>query len=146
MKKYLVKDEDEGLVVTELDEEPEKKTEDEDIEEEVHDDDALTPEEISALKSLAAVASDLVALVEKSKTSDEEEIVDEDEEIDDEEVEDEDEEALLDEDEEEEVIETGKAHDSKKSFGAIQRKSKPKDSLEDDEVATAWAKRYGGAK
>lgn len=138
MKKYLVKDEDEGLVVTELDEEPEKKTEDEDIEEEVHDDDALTPEEISALKSLAAVAPDLVALVEKSKTSDEEEIVDEDEEIDNEEVE--------DEDEEEEVIETGKAHDSKKSFGAIQRKSKPKDSLEDDEVATAWAKRYGGAK
>lgn len=137
MKKYLVKDEDEGLVVTELDEELEKKTEDEDIDEEVHDDDALTPEEISALKSLAAVASDLVALVEKSKTSDE------DEEIDDE---DEDEDALLDEDEEEEVIETGKAHDSKKSFGAIQRKSKPKDSLEDDEVANAWAKRYGGAK
>lgn len=141
MKKYLVKDEDEGLVVTELDEEPEKKTEDEDIEEEVHDDDALTPEEISALKSLAAVASDLVALVEKSKTSDEDEEIDDD----DEEVEDEDEEALLDEDEEE-VIETGKAHDSKKSFGAIQRKSKPKDSLEDDEVANAWAKRYGGAK
>lgn len=140
MKKYLVKDEDEGLVVTELDEEPEKKTEDEDIDEEVHDDDALTPEEISALKSLAAVASDLVALVEKSKTSDE------DEEIDDEdEDEDEDEDALLDEDEEE-VIETGKAHDSKKSFGAIQRKSKPNDSLENDEVADAWAKRYGGAK
>lgn len=140
MKKYLVKDEDEGLVVTELDEEPEKKTEDEDIDEEVHDDDALTPEEISALKSLAAVAPDLVALVEKSKTSDE------DEEIDDEdEDEDEDEDTLLDEDEEE-VIETGKAHDSKKSFGAIQRKSKPKDSLEDDEVANAWAKRYGGAK
>ena len=141
MKKYLVKDEDEGLVVTELDEEPEKKTEDEDIEEEVHDDDALTPEEISALKSLAAVASDLVALVEKSKTSDEDEEIDDE----DEELEDEDEEALLDEDEEE-VIETGKAHDSKKSFGAIQRKSKPKDSLEDDEVADAWAKRYGGAK
>ena len=143
MKKYLVKDEDEGVIVTELDEEPEKKTEDEDIEEEVHDDDALTPEEISALKSLAAVAPDLVALVEKSKTSDEEEIVDE-EELEDEN-EDEDEDALLDEDEEE-VIETGKAHDSKKSFGAIQRKSKPKDSLEDDEVANAWAKRYGGAK
>ena len=141
MKKYLVKDEDEGLVVTELDEEPEKKTEDEDIEEEVHDDDALTPEEISALKSLAAVASDLVALVEKSKTSDEDEEIDDE----DEELEDEDEEALLDEDEEE-VIETGKAHDSKKSFGAIQRKSKPKDSLENDEVADAWAKRYGGAK
>ena len=141
MKKYLVKDEDEGLVVTELDEEPEKKTEDEDIEEEVHDDDALTPEEISALKSLAAVASDLVALVEKSKTSDEDEEIDDE----DEELEDEDEEALLDEDEEE-VIETGKAHDSKKSFGAIQRKSKPKDSLVDDEIADAWAKRYGGAK
>ena len=141
MKKYLVKDEDEGLVVTELDEEPEKKTEDEDIDEEVHDDDALTPEEISALKSLAAVASDLVALVEKSKTSDEDEEIDDE----DEELEDEDEDALLDEDEEE-VIETGKAHDSKKSFGAIQRKSKPKDSLEDDEVADAWAKRYGGAK
>lgn len=141
MKKYLVKDEDEGLVVTELDEEPEKKTEDEDIEEEVRDDDALTPEEISALKSLAAVASDLVALVEKSKTSDEDEEIDDE----DEELEDEDEEALLDEDEEE-VIETGKAHDSKKSFGAIQRKSKPKDSLENDEVADAWAKRYGGAK
>lgn len=141
MKKYLVKDEDEGLVVTELDEEPEKKTEDEDIDEEVHDDDALTPEEISALKSLAAVASDIVALVEKSKTSDEDEEIDDE----DEELEDEDEEALLDEDEEE-VIETGKAHDSKKSFGAIQRKSKPKDSLEDDEVADAWAKRYGGAK
>lgn len=140
MKKYLVKDEDEGLVVTEIDEEPEKKTEDEDIEEEVHDDDALTPEEISALKSLAAVASDLVALVEKSKTSDEDEEIDDEEEL-----EDEDEDALLDEDEEE-VIETGKAHDSKKSFGAIQRKSKPKDSLEDDEVANAWAKRYGGAK
>ena len=141
MKKYLVKDEDEGLVVTELDEEPEKKTEDEDIDEEVHDDDTLTPEEISALKSLAAVASDLVALVEKSKTSDEDEEIDDE----DEELEDEDEETLLDEDEEE-VIETGKTHDSKKSFGAIQRKSKPKDSLEDDEVANAWAKRYGGAK
>ena len=141
MKKYLVKDEDEGLVVTELDEEAEKKTEDEDIDEEVHDDDALTPEEISALKSLAAVASDLVALVEKSKTSDEDEEIDDE----DEELEDEDEETLLDEDEEE-VIETGKAHDSKKSFGAIQRKSKPKDSLEDDEVADAWAKRYGGVK
>lgn len=140
MKKYLVKDEDEGLVVTELDEESEKKTEDEDIEEEVHDDDALTPEEISTLKSLAAVAPDLVALVEKSKASDEDEKIDDEEEF-----EDEDEDALLDEDEEE-VIETGKAHDSKKSFGAIQRKSKPKDSLEDDEVANAWAKRYGGAK
>ena len=144
MKKYLVKDEDEGLVVTELDEEPEKKTEDEDIEEEVHDDDALTPEEISALKSLAAVAPDLVALVEKTKASDEDEEIDDEEELEDED-EDEDEDALLDEDEEE-VIETGKAHDSKKSFGAIQRKSKPKDSLEDDEVANAWAKRYGGAK
>lgn len=142
MKKYLVKDEDEGFSVTEIDEEPEVKTEDEDIEEEVHDDDeALTPEEIAALKSLAAVSADLVALVEKSKAADEEEEVEDDEEIDDE---DEDEETLLDEDEE--VIETSATRDSKKSFGAIQRKSKPNDSLEEDDVANAWAKRYGGAK
>lgn len=136
-KKYLVKDKDEGYEVEEITEEP-TKDEDE-IVEEVKDEESLTPEEISALKGLAAHASELVALIEKCNATDEDE--DED-----------DEEALLDEDEdveedeEEEVVDTSKARDSKKSFGAIQKKAKPADSIEEDEVANAWAKRYGGVK
>lgn len=39
------------------------------------------------------------------------------------------------------------AHDSKKSYGAIERKSTVDDSIDiDTEIAQAWAKRYGGNK
>ena len=48
--------------------------------------------------------------------------------------------------ESEEVVGDAKAHDSKKSFGAIETKAvETDDSIAiDDEIAQAWAKRYGG--
>ena len=71
-------------------------------------------------------------------------------EIDEEELDDECEEPKVDDTDEqiEELIDTDeetKPRDSKKSFGAIERKKKTKDSIEDAiDVETAWAKRYGG--
>lgn len=132
MRKYYVKDEDgERFEVEELTETPEK----------MHDDDALTEDEISALKQLAAVAPKLIALV--SETHDE----DEDDEMHKKtETEDEDEEEIteevIDTDEEEEKM---TRRDSKKSFGAIEKKKKAKDSTDNaHEIEIAWAKRYGG--
>lgn len=94
-------------------------------------DDALSPEEIASLKKLAGIADKLCALVDTTtdEEEEEEEIEDEGEQI-------------------EEVIDTDepkKAKDSiKKSAGAIEKKTvKTEDSVEDD-VAAAWAKRYGG--
>lgn len=94
-------------------------------------DDALSPEEIASLKKLAGIADKLCALVDTTtdEEEEEEEIEDEGEQI-------------------EEVIDTDepkKAKDSiKKSASAIEKKTvKTEDSVEDD-VAAAWAKRYGG--
>ena len=99
-------------------------------------DDALSPEEIASLKKLAGMADKLCALVDT--TEDEEVEVEEEEE----EIEDEGEQI-------EEVIDTDepkkKATDSiKKSAGAIEKKIKTEDSVEEDDVSAAWAKRYGG--
>lgn len=124
----IMEDEDESEMIEENVEEPE-----------VHDD-LLSEEEIAALRRLAAVADKLIALTETS---------DEDEEIDEEDVCDEDEEFV--EEKEEEVIDTceeeeTKPRDSKRSIGALEKKQKSmNDSLVDD-VADAWAKRYGGIK
>ena len=101
------------------------------------DEDDLSPEEIAALKKLAGMADKLCALVD---TTTDEEVEEEEEE--EEEIEDEGEQI-------EEVIDTDepkKAKDSiKKSAGAIEKKTiKTGDSIEEDDVAAAWAKRYGG--
>lgn len=142
MKKFHVKDEDgEVFEVEEIDEAPET------VEiEEVKDDLALTDEEISALKGLAAVSEKLMKLVAdvEDACKDEEEEEEEEEKVeDDEEKEEEKIEEVIDSEEEEEK--EAKACDSKKSFGAIESKSKSKDSLADSlDVENAWAKRYGG--
>ena len=120
MKKYIFKDEDGcKLEVEELDEETEV------IDEENVDEVVLTKEEIIALKKLAPVVDKLVDLLKVEEKEQEEITHDEDE---------------------EEVIETcTKAHDSKKSFGALEKKQKIDDSADlVDEISNAWAKRYGG--
>lgn len=103
------------------------------------EDESLSADDISALKKLAGIADKLLALVDKPATEDE----DEDENVEEEEIEDEDEQI-------EEVIDTDgpkKAKDSiKKSAGAIENKTKVVDAIEEDDIATAWAKRYGGNK
>lgn len=131
MKKYIFKDEDGcKLEVEEHDEETEV------IEEEKVDEVVLNKEEIVALKKLAPVVDKLVDLL-KVEEKEHEAIAEDEEEVE--------EEITCDEDEEE-VIETcTKAHDSKKSFGALEKKQKIDDSADlVDEISNAWAKRYGG--
>ena len=120
----------------------------------------FTEDEVKDLKKLAKKVKELLALVkdedeDKKKDKDEaEEEKDEKEEkisveefdADEEllEIPEDDEEQGSDdlEDEEEEVT---VAHDSKKSFGAIERKASVDDSIDlETEIAQAWAKRYGG--
>lgn len=126
----IMEDEDESEMIEEKAEEPE-----------VHDD-LLSEEEIAALRRLAAVADKLIALTE---TSDEdEEIIENEEDVCDEDAE-------IVKEKEEEVIDTceeeeTKPRDSKRSIGALEKTQKiMNDSLVDD-VAEAWAKRYGGIK
>lgn len=137
--KFKVRDEDGKEYKVEEVEEV-KKTEDEDnpkqpLTNTCTDEDNLSPDEIAALKKLAGMADKLCALVDTTT---------------DEEVEEEEEEEVEDEGEEiEEVIDTDepkKAKDSiKKSAGAIEKKTiKTEDSVEEDDVSAAWAKRYGG--
>ena len=115
--------------VSETEEQPEALTNEEQPE-------ALTNEEIVALKRLAAVADRLLSTV-NTEDEDPETLDDEDEEKDigDEEV---------TEEKKEEVVDTTKTRDSRKSFGAIEkRKATVDDSLNTD-IDDAWAKRYGG--
>lgn len=136
MKKFFVRDADgEEYEVEEI-----KECHDDDVIEEVSETEeqpeALTNEEIAALKRLAAVADRLLSTV-KAEDEDPETLDDEDEEKDigDEEV---------TEEKKEEVIDTTKTRDSRKSFGAIEkRKATVDDSLNTD-IDDAWAKRYGG--
>ena len=145
-KKFVIKDDDgKQFEVTEetVDEEPVVEDEEKP---EVHDDDSLTPDEIAALKSLAAKANDILKLLDveaeehESASDDDEVITDEDE---NEEMKDEDGcEETKDEDERETVMKTG---DSKKSIGSIQKKKvSANDSIDDREnaIAKAWADRY----
>lgn len=126
--KYRVKDNDREYEVEEI-------VSDEEIEETVEptdDDQALTSDEIAALKAIAKAAPQLMELIKKSETTDED--IEEEEEV----------EEVTDEDEEEEEEKIPK-HDSKSSYGSIEKKSKKvDDSIVEDEVASAWAKRYGG--
>ena len=138
--KFHVKQRDEGFDVEEILEEkseetgkPEVKSEDEG--------NTLTSEEISALKGLAAAAPQLLGLlkVEHEEHADPD-FTDADPE------EEEDDKTMNDE----EIIETDKkksACDSKRSFGSIEKKKATvDDSIEEDEIAAAWAKRYGGTR
>ena len=139
MKKFHVKDEDgEVFEVEEIDEAPESSQE---IEESVE----LTKDEILALKGLAVVSEKLMKLVAdvEDACKDEDEEEKEEKELEDGEEEKEEIEEVIDSDEEEEI----KPRDSKKSFGAIERKAKSQDSLDESlDVENAWAKRYGGTK
>ena len=136
MKKFFVRDADgEEYEVEEI-----KECHDDDVIEEVSETEeqpeALTKEEIAALKRLAAVADRLLSTV-NTEDEDPETLDDEDEEKDigDEEV---------TEEKKEEVVDTTKTRDSRKSFGAIEkRKATVDDSLNTD-IDDAWAKRYGG--
>ena len=136
MKKFFVRDADgEEYEVEEI-----KECHDDDVIEEISEieeqPEALTNEEIVALKRLAAVADRLLSTV-NAEDEDPEMIDDEDEEKDiaDEEV---------TEEKKEEVVDTTKTRDSRKSFGAIEkRKATVDDSLNTD-IDDAWAKRYGG--
>ena len=136
MKKFFVRDADgEEYEVEEI-----KECHDDDVIEEISETEeqpeALTNEEIAALKRLAAVADRLLSTV-NTEDEDPEMIDDEDEEKDiaDEEV---------TEEKKEEVVDTTKTRDSRKSFGAIEkRKATVDDSLNTD-IDDAWAKRYGG--
>lgn len=136
--KYKVRDEDGKQY--EVEEVKEVKKTDEDETDKpltnTRTEESLSADEISALKKLAGMADKLLALIDKST---------------DEDIEEEEEEEIEDEDEQiEEVIDTDepkKAKDSiKKSAGAIEKKTKTVDAIEEDDIATAWAKRYGGNK
>lgn len=131
--KFFIKDEETGkdYSVEEIIEE--KSAEDEVPETE----EALSKEDIVALKSLASVADKLIELVKEDADVDKD--IDKD-------IDDEDE----DEDDEEDVVDTDKekmkGHDSRKSFGSIETRKTVDDSAEEDDVSAAWAKRYGGNK
>ena len=132
MKKYRIKDEDGSVLeVEELDSEEVKEVQ------EIKDEPEqaqLTSDEILALKELAKSAPELMKLLSKPVEDAEEDLG---------------EEKVVDEDEkedeiEEEVIET-KTKDSKTSFGSVAKPKMVEDSIEDnEEIESAWAKRYGG--
>lgn len=141
MKKFRINDGDETYEITELEDEDEiveetkAKTEDDDVA-------VLTSEEIASLKELAKAAPSLLALLNKPEETSEE--IDEEidgEDMDEDEDEEEVEEEIVDTDEK---VEKKKGKDSKKSYGSIQKTKIIEDSLEEDEISSAWSKRYGG--
>ena len=138
MKKFRINDGDETYEITELEDEDEiveeTKAEDDDVA-------VLTSEEIASLKELAKAAPSLLALLNKPEETSEEI----DEEIDGEDMdEDEDEEVEEEIVDTDEKVEKKKGKDSKKSYGSIQKTKIIEDSLEEDEISSAWSKRYGG--
>lgn len=150
--KFRIKDEDGNDYTVEEVIEKETTDAEEEMEVETKDSDSLTPEEITALKSLAANAAKILELltVEEKEHEENPELVDEDEEEDEDEImdEDEDEDDLVD-DEDEEVIETEErkiTNDSKKSYGSIERKKKRHLDSMVDHVSEAWTKRYNGGR
>lgn len=132
MKKYFVCDGENDYEVTEV-EETEQSASNVGTKDDASE---LSADEITALKSLAAAAPKIMAMIEKTETTDEDEEGLETCDADPEEVVDEDEET---------IVETEKkpTHDSKRSFGANEKKRAVDDSVE-DEISAAWAKRYGG--
>lgn len=140
MKKFRINDGDETYEITELEDEDEiveetrAKAEDDEVA-------VLTSEEIASLKELAKAAPSLLALLNKPEETSEEI----DEEIDGEDMgEDEDEEVEEEIVDTDEKVEKKKGKDSKKSYGSIQKTKIIEDSLEEDEISSAWSKRYGG--
>lgn len=131
MPRFKIKDEDNREYIVE-------EVEDEEIEIETKENDnALSDEEIAALKMLAKSASELLKLL---KTEEEEHEAVEDEEID------EDKDEYIEEEKDEEVVDTMKGHDSKSSYGSLEKETRVTDTQIDTdlEIAEAWAKRYGG--
>lgn len=105
----------------------------------------LSPEEVSALKRLAAVADKLVEMVGSSDVHDDEDDFEEEKEIVEEASDGDYEEA--DDDEEETVVDTKKMKDSfNRSAFKTEKRKKIDDSLEVDEISEAWDKRYNGGK
>ena len=91
-------------------------------------DDALTDDEIAALKKLASVADKLIALTSTDTVEDEDEDVDVD---------------INADKDDEEVVDT----DTTKSMNALEKKANTMDSIDvQDSVNDAWAKYYGGQK
>ena len=137
MKKFRIKDETGcNYEIEEITDETIEEVADDEIE-------VLTQEEILALKQIAAVAPSILKLLTQQK----DETVEE-EEVEDEEAEEEAEEEVVNEEEiiDSEGINTKeKKKDSKKSYGAIEKQNNVKDSFDvEEEIAKAWAKRYGG--
>lgn len=141
-RKFFVRDEDgEEFDVREV---TEKETEE--IKEYPE---ALTGDEIKAIKMIAGLADKLAELVKKSeaeKVEEKEEVEEtEKEEIEDEEIEEKEEYEKAEE--KEELVDTDrKACDSRRSFGAIEKKKTRTvdDSAYELDVCDAWNKRYGG--
>ena len=143
--KFFVKDEDnETFEVEEIEETPAKE-----VTTEVEaKDEALSAEEIAALKKLAAVADKLIGMCttsDEDESDEDDEDVDVDADVDTDEDEDGKEEVLDTDEDDDEVI---KPRDSKKSFGSIEKKRKAVSTVDSQQesIAEAWAKRYGGNK
>ena len=142
--KFFVKDEDnETFEVEELEETPTKE-----VTKEVETkDEALSAEEIAALKKLAGVADKLIGMCTTSDEDedDDDKDVDADVDVDDDEDEDGKEEVLDTDEDDDKAI---KSRDSKKSFGSIEKKRKAISTVDSQQesIAEAWAKRYGGNK
>lgn len=132
-RKYVIHDEDGKQY--DVEEVSEETTVEEPLKDE-GEDAVLTADETLALKKLAAIADELVKLLEVEKAehaASEEPVEDEDEDI------------VADGcDEEEEVVDTAKPRDSKRSFGAIETSNKVQvdDSVEEDAISDTWSKRY----
>ena len=143
--KFFVKDEDnETFEVEEIEETPAKE-----VTKEVEaKDEALSAEEIAALKKLAGVADKLIGMCttsDEDESDEDNEDVDVDVDVDTDEDEDGKEE-VLDTDEDDDKV--SKPRDSKKSFGSIEKKRKAVSTVDSQQesIAEAWAKRYGGNK
>lgn len=142
--KFFVKDEDnETFEVEELEETPTKE-----VTKEVETkDEALSAEEIVALKKLAGVADKLIGMCTTSDEDedDDDKDVDVDVDVDNDEDEDGKEEVLDTDEDDDKAI---KSRDSKKSFGSIEKKRKAISTVDSQQesIAEAWAKRYGGNK
>lgn len=104
-------------------------------------DSSLSDEEIASLKKLAAVADKLVALTETTDEVDPE-VKEQVNEVLEDEDEDCDKEEIVDTDEEDDECE--KMHDS---INSLEKHTSTNDSVDvQDEISSAWAKRYGGNK
>ena len=140
--KFFVKDEDnETFEVEEIEETPAKE-----VTTEVETkDEALSAEEIAALKKLAGVADKLIGMCTTSDEDESDEDVDVDVDADTDEDEDGKEEVLDTDEDDDKAI---KPRDSKKSFGSIEKKRKAVSTVDSQQesIAEAWAKRYGGNK